>query len=68
MTRLGRYAICQCMQKNGVLLKEFSKEQSKYGVPYIAMQFRSLKKTEEVAGCVVTAEDITTTGYNKINI
>ncbi|MFZ5753398.1 MAG: methyl-accepting chemotaxis protein [Bacillota bacterium] len=49
----------QCMMEKRRVIKEFTREQSVYGVPYIANAFPIKDETGNVVGCIVTAEDIT---------
>lgn len=53
-------AIYQCMQERRRIIKEFSREQSHYGFPYIANAIPVFEENGQIAGCVVTVEDITT--------
>lgn len=50
----------QCMMEKRRLIKEFSREDSAYGIPYIASAFPVFDEDREVVGCIVTAEVITT--------
>lgn len=53
-------AIYQCMQERRRIIKEFSKDQSRYGIPYIANAIPVFEENGEIVGCVVSVEDITT--------
>lgn len=53
-------AAYQCVSERRRIIKEFSSEQSRYGIPYLANALPIFEEDGSVAGCVVTVEDITT--------
>lgn len=59
--KVGRgTAIYQCLQERRRIIKEFNREESQYGVPYIANAIPVFEEDGEIVGCVATVEDITT--------
>jgi rubrerythrin len=59
--KIGRgTAVYQCMQERRRIIKEFSREESQYGIPYIANAVPIFEDTGEIVGCIATVEDITT--------
>lgn len=59
--KVGRgTAIYQCLQERRRIIKEFNREDSQYGIPYIANAIPVFEENGELVGCIATVEDITT--------